>query len=121
MDENVVRQLSEIEALQAIFGDEFELLEEPREGRGAAFRLRCPPPVGLLLVSLPPGYPSDGTSIPVFTVEGLRGEDCCSYCGCYLCSLFEVGSLLCSFIVVLILVLICARYLKRQQLRSRKA
>ncbi|CAE8654061.1 unnamed protein product [Polarella glacialis] len=30
--------------------------------------------LGLLLVSLPPGYPSDGTSIPVFTVEGLRGE-----------------------------------------------
>lgn len=75
-DESASRQLAEIEALQAIYAGEgeFELLEEPQTGAatGASFRVRCPDPVGSLLVALPAGYPAAGT--PSFVAEELRGS-----------------------------------------------
>ncbi|CAK9015385.1 unnamed protein product [Durusdinium trenchii] len=71
-EESVSRQAAEIEALQAIFADDFQLVDEAQEGRkvGASFRVQCQP-LGPLLVCLPVDYPSSGC--PSFTAERLRG------------------------------------------------
>eukprot|EP00435_Cladocopium_sp_Y103_P026675 s1344_g6.t1 len=71
--DTVACQAAEIEALQAIYEQEFELVEEAQEGsrHGASFRIRCPP-VGPVLVNLPSTYPASGH--PSFTAERLRGS-----------------------------------------------
>ncbi|CAE7325235.1 tri1 [Symbiodinium pilosum] len=71
------RQAAEIEALQAIYAEdgEFQLLQEPAEGQdaGASFKIRCPEPVGGLLVCLPAAYPAQGR--PAFIMERKCGAD----------------------------------------------
>eukprot|EP00434_Breviolum_minutum_P034349 symbB.v1.2.030398.t1/scaffold3420.1/size57189/6 len=71
--ESAASQAAEIEALQAIYEEEFELVDEAQEGSkgGASFRICCPP-LGSLLICLPPTYPASGC--PSFTAERLRGE-----------------------------------------------
>ena len=71
--ESAALQAAEIEALQAIYEQEFELVVEAQEGSkgGASFRICCPP-LGSLFICLPPTYPASGC--PSFTAERLRGE-----------------------------------------------
>eukprot|EP00928_Gymnodinium_smaydae_P085188 TRINITY_DN68534_c0_g1_i1.p1 TRINITY_DN68534_c0_g1~~TRINITY_DN68534_c0_g1_i1.p1 ORF type:complete len:270 (+),score=70.92 TRINITY_DN68534_c0_g1_i1:71-811(+) len=81
MDADVAaEQLTEIEALQSIYASEgeFELLVPPGAGGEAAcFRVRCPPPVGSVLVTLPRGYPSSES--PTFVAENLRGLEATAF------------------------------------------